>query len=125
MWYVIITSIISIIVAILALQNGDFTPVNFVFWEFDIPLICVILISFLAGALVSSVVLMYSKFKHFLSDFKNNQEIKRLNKEIEGLQKNIALLTEPSKTVEIKADDVKIEDAKTVSPNEFEKAELK
>jgi len=90
--YIIITSIISIIVALLALQNGAATPLNFIIWQFEIPLICVILTSFLAGALVSSVVLMYSNFRHFITDFKNNREISRLNKKVDDLQKNIALL---------------------------------
>lgn len=113
MWYLIITCIISIGVALLALQNGATTPVNFILWQFEIPLICVILGSFLAGALVSSIVLLYTKFKHLVSDFKSNQEITRLNREIAGLQKNIALLTEPAETVVIKNDDVKVEDVKT------------
>ena len=55
MVWLILTSMISIIVAILALQNGAPTPLNFILWQFEVPLICVILGSFLAGAVVSSV----------------------------------------------------------------------
>lgn len=115
MWYLIITTLISIIVALLALQNGKPTLLNFFWGTFEVPLICVILGSFLAGALVSSLILMYSKFKHLVTDYKNNQEIHRLNKQIVDLQKNIALLTEPAKTVELHRDEVKVEDAKTTA----------
>lgn len=122
--YIIITSIISIIVALLALQNGAATPLNFIIWQFEIPLICVILTSFLAGALVSSVVLMYSNFRHFITDFKNNREISRLNKKVDDLQKNIALLTEPVHTVNVKSEEVKVEDAQVKTEPTVEQKEI-
>ncbi len=121
--YIIITSIISIIVALLALQNGTATPLNFIVWQFETPLICVILGSFLAGALVSSVVLMYSKFRHFITDYKNDREISRLNKQVEDLQKNIALLADPVHTVNVKAEEVKAEDAQVKQDSPAEKKE--
>lgn len=102
MVWLIITSIISIGVAILALQNGTPTLLNFIVWEFETPLICVILGSFLAGALASSVFMMCTKMKHFVTDYKNNREIRRLNMQIDSLKSNIALLTEPTKIVEIR-----------------------
>lgn len=122
--YLILTSIISIIVALLALQNGTNTPLNFILWQFDIPLICVILGSFLAGALVSSLILMYSKLQHWFTDYKNNQEIKRLNKQVDDLKANIALLTEPVHTVNVESEEVKVEDA-TTTPVEKEEEKTK
>lgn len=98
-------------VAFLALQNAAAISLNCFFWNFDVPLICVILFAFLAGAVVSSFILMYTKFRHFVADHRSNQEIKRLNKEIAGLKENIALLTEPVKTVNLNQEDVKVEDA--------------
>lgn len=121
--YIIITSVISIIVALLALQNGIVTPLNFIIWQFETPLICVILGSFLAGALVSSVVLMYTKLRHFIVNYKNDREISRLNKQVEDLQKNIALLTEPVHTVNVKAEEVKVEDAQVKQETSAEKKE--
>lgn len=112
MIYLISTTIICIVVAFLALQNAAAISLNCFFWNFDVPLICVILFAFLAGAVVSSFILMYTKFRHFVNDYKSNQEIKRLNKEITGLKENIALLTEPVKTVNLNREDVKVEDAK-------------
>lgn len=111
MIYLISTTIICIVVAFLALQNAAAISLNCFFWNFDVPLICVILFAFLAGAVVSSFILMYTKFRHFVNDYKSNQEIKRLNKEITGLKENIALLTEPVKTVNLNQEDVKVEDA--------------
>lgn len=111
--YLILTSVVSIVVALLALQNGANTSLNFILWQFEIPLICVILGSFLAGALVSSLILMYSKLQHWVTNHKNNQEIKRLNKQVDDLKANIALLTEPVHTVNVESEEVKVEDAAT------------
>lgn len=121
--YLISTTIICIIVAFLALQNAAAISLNFFFWNFDVPLICVILFAFLAGAVVSSFILMYTKFRHFVNDYKSNQEIKRLNKEITGLKENIALLTEPVRTVNLDKEDVKVEDATVQQPEEAKTAE--
>ncbi|MCQ2361602.1 MAG: LapA family protein [Acidaminococcaceae bacterium] len=124
--YLILTSVISIIVALLALQNGANTSLNFILWQFEIPLICVILGSFLAGALVSSLILMYSKLQHLVTNYKNNQEIKRLNKQVDDLKANIALLTEPVHTVNVESEEVKVEDATTTpvdKPAEEKKSE--
>jgi len=129
MLYIIITSVISIIVALLALQNGAATPLNFIIWQFEIPLICVILASFLAGALVSGLVFMYTKIRHSIKEFKNNREISRLNKEINDLQKNLALLTEPVQTVNVKAAEVpakpNVEEAKLIKDKETPKLAAK
>jgi len=132
MLYIIITSVISIIVAMLALQNGTATPLNFVIWQFEIPLICVILGSFLAGSLVAGSVLLYTKVCHSIKDFKNNREISRLNKQVDDLQKNLALLAEPVQTVNVKAtaaqvkskaEEAKVQEAPKVQ--ETPKAEVK
>ncbi|MBQ0108411.1 MAG: DUF1049 domain-containing protein [Phascolarctobacterium sp.] len=116
MIYLISTTIICIVVAFLALQNAAAISLNCFFWNFDVPLICVILFAFLAGAVVSSFILMYTKFRHFVADHRSNQEIKRLNKEIAGLKENIALLTEPVKTVNLNQEDLKVEDATVREP---------
>lgn len=126
MLYIIITSVISIVVALLALQNGTATPLNFVIWQFEIPLICVILGSFLAGSLVSGLVLMYTKICHSIKDFRNNREISRLNKEVDDLQKNLALLAEPVHTVNVKATDAQVKPkAEEAKVQEAPKAETK
>ena len=123
MIYLISTTVICIIVAFLALQNAAAISLNIFLWNFDVPLICVILFAFLAGAVVSSFILMYTKFRHFVNDYKSNQEIKRLNKEITGLKENIALLTEPVRTVNLDKEDVKVEDATVQQPEEAQRSE--
>ena len=78
----------------------------------------------MAGALVSSLILMYSKLQHWFTDYKNNQEIKRLNKQVDDLKANIALLTEPVHTVNVESEEVKVEDA-TTTPVEKEEEKTK
>lgn len=88
----ILVIILSIIVAIFAVQNAVAVSLNFIFWSFTSSLVLVILGSFLIGVLVATGFLLTMKAKHYLQDKKMQEEILKLQTENKRLEERIAML---------------------------------
>lgn len=90
--FLIFAIIISMIVAVLAIQNAMTVPLNFIFWEFSASLVLVILGAFLVGILAGAIFMLVMKAKHYLQNKKHAQEIENLQKEKQKLEEQIAML---------------------------------
>ena len=88
----ILVILLSIIVAIFAVQNAVAVSLNFIFWSFSSSLVLVILGSFLIGVLVATCFLLAMKAKRYLQDKKTQEEITRLQTENKRLEERIAML---------------------------------
>ena len=88
----ILVILLSIIVAIFAVQNAVAVSLNFIFWSFSSSLVLVILGSFLIGVLVATCFLLVMKAKHYLQDKKMQEEITKLQTENKRLEERIAML---------------------------------
>ena len=94
-WSLLLALIFAIIVAVFAVVNVDDVPVNYVFGTAQWPLILVILVSALLGALVSGSVAIFRSFvlqrrvKHLEKDNTAKESlIATQQNEISALQKN-------------------------------------
>ena len=90
--FIILTAIISIGVAIFAIQNAMSVPVNFFVWHGDASLVLVILGSFLAGILVATFYLLMVKARHFLATKKLEDEIYALKRDKKTLEERVNML---------------------------------
>lgn len=90
--FIILTAIISIGVAIFAIQNAMSVPVNFFVWHGDASLVLVILGSFLAGVLVATFYLLMVKARHFLATKKLEDEIYNLKRDKKTLEERVNML---------------------------------
>ena len=88
----ILVILLSIIVAIFAVQNAVAVSLNFIFWSFTSSLVLVILGAFLIGVLVATCFLLAMKAKHYLQDKKMQEEIIKLQTENKRLEERIAML---------------------------------
>ena len=90
--FLILVIIISMIVALFAVQNAVAVSLNFVFWSFSASLVLVILGAFLMGVLVATCFLLTMKAKHYLKDKKMREEMQQLQAENKCLQERVAML---------------------------------
>ena len=90
--FIILTAVISIGVAIFAIQNAMSVPVNFFIWHGDASLVLVILGSFLAGILVATFYLLMVKARHFLATKKLEDEIYNLKRDKKTLEERVNML---------------------------------
>lgn len=88
----ILVVILSMLVALFAVQNAASVSLNFVLWNFSASLVLVILGSFLIGVLVATCFLLAVKAKHYLQDRKMREEINKLQSENKLLQERITML---------------------------------
>lgn len=88
----ILVIILSIIVALFAVQNAVAVSLNFVFWSFTSSLVLVILGSFLVGVLVATCFLLAMKARHYLQDKKLQEQIAALQSEKKRLEERINML---------------------------------
>ena len=54
--FLIVLTVVAVIVAIGALQNGHATTVSFLFWQFEAPLALVILAATVAGLMIGGAI---------------------------------------------------------------------
>lgn len=87
MVYLILMLIISIGVAVFAVQNSMTVAVSFFIWQFSTSLVLVIISSLLAGILLTLFWVLKQKTQNYL-------KIKKLNAQINELEKTIGKLTE-------------------------------
>ena len=88
----ILVILLSILVAIFAVQNAVAVSLNFIFWSFSSSLVLVILGSFLIGVLVATCFLLAMKARHYLQDKRMQEEILKLQTENKRLEERIAML---------------------------------
>jgi uncharacterized integral membrane protein len=88
----ILVILLSIVVALFAIQNAVAVSLNFVFWSFSTSLVLVILGSFLVGVLVATCFLLAMKAKHYLHDKKMQEELAKLQAENKRLEERVAML---------------------------------
>lgn len=84
--------VLSIVVALFAVQNAVAVSLNFVFWSFTSSLVLVILGSFLVGVLVATCFLLAMKARHYLQDKKLQEQITALQSEKKRLEERINML---------------------------------
>lgn len=90
--YLLITVLISIVVALFAVQNAVNVSLNFFVWSFNASLVIIILGSFLLGIVVETFYLLMVKARHYMQDKKMNEELARLQNENKMLEERIAML---------------------------------
>ena len=88
----ILVILLSIIVALFAVQNAVAVSLNFVFWSFTSSLVLVILGSFLVGVLVATCFLLAMKARHYLQDKKLQEQITALQSENKRLEERVNML---------------------------------
>lgn len=79
--YLLFTVLVSIVVALFAVQNAVGVALNFFVWSFQSSLVIVILGSFLLGILVAGCYLLMVKARHYMLERKLNDEIAKLQRE--------------------------------------------
>lgn len=88
----ILVILLSIVVALFAVQNAVSVSLSFIFWSFSASLVLVILGSFLIGLLVATCFMLAMKAKHYLQDKKMRDEILQLQNENKRLEEQITML---------------------------------
>ena len=104
---IILAVILSIFVAIVAIQNSAPVTIGFLAWTFDTKLIIIILASFLAGILIAFCWGLKVKAKHYLKDRKTSELLKELENDKKILENKLKAL-EPQQQ-EIKDAAAKVE----------------
>lgn len=88
----ILVILLSIVIALFAVQNAVAVSLNFVFWSFSASLVLVILGSFLIGLLVAVCFMLAMKAKHYMKDRKMREQLQQLEQEKKRLEERIAML---------------------------------
>lgn len=95
--YLFFTLIISVIVAVFAVQNAVSVSLNFVVWTMQTSLVIVILGSALLGALATLFFTLMMKARHYMQDKKAREEIAVLTKENTKLREEVSMLMHTQK----------------------------
>ncbi len=90
--FLILTIIISIGVALFAIQNAVGVSLNFFIFSFNTSLVMVILGSFLMGLLVATCYMLKQKATHYLQGKKLHEQITTLENEIKKLEEQNKML---------------------------------
>ena len=77
MFYMIIMGILSLCVAIFAVQNAVSVEVSFLFWHFSMSLALIIIGSLLIGLVLSGLIALKVKAGHFMKERRLNAENRR------------------------------------------------
>lgn len=78
-WMIILALLLIILIATFAVLNTDPVPVNFAFAVVSWPLVMVILVSLLIGALIAVLISMSTLLKE-------RKEVKRMKKEVSSFE---------------------------------------
>lgn len=92
MIYIILTMVISLLVALFAVQNAMIVEVKFLSFTFVTNLVMVILSSLLAGIFITLIWTLKMKAAHFLKDKKVQDGITLLELKNQKLEEEIAML---------------------------------
>lgn len=88
----ILVIVLSMVVALFAVQNAVTVSLSFVFWSFSASLVLVIFGAFLMGVLVALCFMLAMKAKHYLQDKKLREEMAQLQAENKRLEEQVAML---------------------------------
>ena len=88
----IVMIIVSILVALFAMQNAMVVELNFIFWEFTASLVVVIVSAFALGILVALCFMLYMKAKNYMKTRKMQDELNKLQAENAKLIERINML---------------------------------
>ena len=88
----ILVIVLSMVVALFAVQNAVTVSLSFVFWSFSASLVLVIFGAFLMGVLVALCFMLAMKAKHYLQDKKLREEMAQLQDENKRLEEQVAML---------------------------------
>lgn len=88
----ILVIVLSMVVALFAVQNAMTVSLSFVFWSFSASLVLVIFGAFLMGVLVALCFMLAMKAKHYLQDKKLREEMAQLQAENKRLEEQVAML---------------------------------
>ena len=80
MFYMIIMGILSLCVAIFAVQNAVSVEVSFLFWHFSMSLALIIIGSLLIGLVLSGLIALKVKAGHFMKERRLKGQIKAENR---------------------------------------------
>lgn len=92
MIYIILMTIVSIGVALFAVQNALMVEVSFLIWTFTTSLVMVILSSLLAGLFIAFCWGLKLKAQHYLRDKKVQERVAELEQENTRLQDELKML---------------------------------
>jgi len=92
MIYVILMCVVSLGVALFAVQNSVAVAVTFLAWNFQTSLVMVILSSLIAGLFIAFCWGLKLKAQHYLRDRKLQEQIASLEEEKNKLQEKIKML---------------------------------
>ena len=87
-----IVVLVSILVAVFAMQNSSIVLLNFFLWEFSASLVVVIVSAFGLGVLVAMCFMLYMKAKHYLKDMKLQEDLRKLQTENAKLTEKVNML---------------------------------
>lgn len=90
MAYLVLMLVVSLTVALFAVQNAVTVDVSFIAWKFSTSLVIVILLSVLAGIIIALFWMLKMKTQNYLN-------IKKLNEQIAALQKDAEKLAEENR----------------------------
>lgn len=90
MVYVIIMGIISLFVAIFALQNAAAVEVSFLFWHMDMSLALIILGCLITGFILASLWTLKVKTGHFMKERKLKKQIENLEEKKQAWEQDRA-----------------------------------
>lgn len=88
----ILVIVLSMVVALFAVQNAMTVSLSFVFWSFSASLVLVIFGAFLMGVLVALCFMLAMKAKHYLQDKRLREEMAQLQAENKRLEEQVAML---------------------------------
>lgn len=113
--YIVLILIFAIIITLFALFNSVIVPVSLLFFEVEVSLALVIIVSTLIGAVLTALIGTARKIR-------SGKEIKGLNKKTVELEKQIAIKDEALKQRDImisQKDDLIVSQRKTIEKMEI------
>ncbi len=91
MIYLILMGLLSIGVALFAVQNSMAVEISFMFWTFTTSLVLVILGCFVAGILLGGLWILKIKTTNYLKRRKNKEHIETLEGKVKELEEKLGM----------------------------------
>lgn len=91
MIYLILMGLLSIGIALFAVQNAMAVEISFMFWTFTTSLVLVILGCFVAGILLAGLWILKIKTKNYLRRRKNKEYIGELENHVKELEEKLGM----------------------------------
>lgn len=115
----ILALIISILIAIFAIQNGSVVTIDLFFASFQVSQAIVILLSTVVGAIIAAILGSIRQFKHFSITKELKNKIKLIESENMDMHKCVSSYENDIQLLSDERDDLKLELAKL--KDEYEK----